>query len=57
MNRAFLIILVPALAVAAYYIFALRHFGLPAGFLRLGVTAAGFLVAAWLVQRRKTKGR
>jgi uncharacterized integral membrane protein len=52
MNRSFLIIFIPALIVAVYYIFALRHFGLPAGFLRLGVVVAGFLLATWLVRRR-----
>ncbi len=55
MNRSFLIIFIPAIIVAAYYIFALRHFGLPAGFLRLSVVIAGFLLASWLVRRRPAR--
>jgi hypothetical protein len=55
MNRSFLIILIPALAVAVYFIFALRHFGWPTHYVRLGVVFAGFLVALWLVRRRSSK--
>ncbi len=58
MNRSFLIVLIPALIVGAYFFFALRHFGLPPAHLRLFLAAAGFLVAVWLTRRRsgrKTK--
>jgi hypothetical protein len=55
MNRSFLIILIPAVIVAAYFIYALRHFGLPMSLVRLAVVIAGFLTALWLVRRRAGK--
>jgi ABC-type glycerol-3-phosphate transport system permease component len=58
MNRSFLIIVVPALVVAAGYIVVLRRLGLAPNYLRLSIVLACFLLAVWLVrrhQRRKTR--
>jgi ABC-type glycerol-3-phosphate transport system permease component len=57
MNRSFLIIVAPALVVAAGYVVVLRRLGLTPNYLRLSIVLAGFLLAVWLVrrqQRRKT---
>jgi hypothetical protein len=58
MNRAFLIILLPAVLVAAGYILVLRYLGIAAGYSRL-IVAVILLFGAmyWLSRRtaRKTK--
>ncbi len=51
MNWSFLIILAPALLVAAGYVVVLRRLGLPPNYLRLSVVMAGFLAAVWIVRR------
>ncbi len=56
MNRAFLIILIPASLVAAGYLVVIAHLGLRLNLARFLVAAAGFLVAAGIVylhRRRK----
>jgi ABC-type Fe3+ transport system permease subunit len=58
MNRAFLIILIPAVLVAAGYILVLRYLGIAPGYSRLIVTIVLFFGAMyWLSRRtaRKTK--
>ncbi len=61
MNRAFLIILVPAILVALGYILVFRFLGIAPGYLRLVLPLVIFLAAAyWLWPRRprsETKGR
>jgi ABC-type glycerol-3-phosphate transport system permease component len=52
MNRAFLIITIPAAFVLVGYIVVLRHLGIAPGYFRLAVVGAGFLTAFWLVHRR-----
>ena len=49
MNRAFFIIMIPALFVAAGYIIVLRHLGIALGYPRLIVLVALFIGAiVWL---------
>lgn len=56
MNRAFLIIIIPALLVAAGYIFVLRYMGLSAGYPRLLITLGLFFGAIiWLARRNPRK--
>ncbi len=60
MNRAFLIILVPTVLVAAFYLAATSHLGMPLKLTRLFVAGAGFLTAVvivYLYRRRKTRAR
>ncbi len=53
MNRAFLIILVPAILVALGYILVFRFLGIAPGYLRLVLPLVIFLAAAyWLWPRR-----
>jgi hypothetical protein len=55
MNRAILIILIPALLVAAGYIFVLRTLGLAPGYLRLIVPVALLFGAIYWLSRRGTR--
>ena len=58
MNRAFLIILIPAVLVATGYILVLRYLGIAPGYSRLIVAIVLFFGAmSWLSRRtaRKTK--
>ena len=55
MNRAILIILIPALLVAAGYIFVLRSLGLVPGYLRLIVPVALLLGAIYWLSLRGAK--
>ena len=55
MNRAILIILIPALLVAAGYIFVLRTLGLAPGYLRLIVPVALLFGAIYWLSRRGGK--
>lgn len=55
MNRAILIILIPALLVAAGYIFVLRTMGLAPGYSRLFVPVALLLAAIYWLSRRAAK--
>jgi hypothetical protein len=56
MNRSLLIIFVPALLVAAGYIFVLRYMGLAPGYLRLLAAMALFFGAVyWLSPKRSGK--
>jgi hypothetical protein len=52
MNRSFLIIIVPALLVAAGYIFVLRYLGIAPGYPRLIVAMALFFGAIYWLSRR-----
>ena len=56
MNRAYLIILVPAVLVTLGYIFVLRHMGLAPGYTRL-ILLGGIFAAAiyWLAKRTAKK--
>lgn len=55
MNRAILIILIPAVLVAAGYIFVLRSLGLVPGYSRLIVPVALLLAAIYWLSRRAAK--
>ncbi|HYA97100.1 MAG TPA: hypothetical protein VEH49_03320 [Methylomirabilota bacterium] len=55
MNRALLMIMIPAAAVTAFYLIVLRHVGRPLNLLRVCVAVAAFLAAVWMV-RRKSRG-
>lgn len=55
MNRAFLIIFIPALLVALGYIFILRSMGLEPGYLRLLGAIAVFAVLLYWLSRGKKK--
>jgi hypothetical protein len=56
-NRAFLIILAPALLVAAGYIFVLRYMGIAPGYPRLFVVMILFFgMIYWLSRRTGPKG-
>jgi hypothetical protein len=56
-NRAFFIILVPALLVAAGYIFVLRYMGIAPGYPRLFVVMILFFgMIYWLSRRSGRKG-
>jgi len=60
MNRAFLIVLIPAVLVGLGYVFVFRHAGIPLRPIPLVMAALGFLVAVGLVhryQRRKRRAR
>jgi UPF0716 family protein affecting phage T7 exclusion len=50
MNRAFLIILIPAAAVAAGYVFVIRSIGVELTYFRFIMAGLGFLAAIGLVQ-------
>jgi len=53
MNRAFLIIFIPAILVVTGYILVLRSMGLAPGYPRLVVALAVFLAAVYWLSRRK----
>jgi uncharacterized membrane protein len=55
MNRALLIILIPALLVAAGYIVVLRTMGIAPGYPRLAVAMTVFLGAIWWLSRHGTR--
>jgi ABC-type Fe3+ transport system permease subunit len=60
MNRAFLIVLIPAALVGLGYVLVFRHAGIPVRPLPLVMATVGFLIAAGLVhryQRRKRRAR
>jgi hypothetical protein len=52
MNRAFLIIMIPALLVAAGYIIVLRYMGIAPGYPRLLIAIALFFGMIYLLSRR-----
>jgi hypothetical protein len=52
MNRAFLIIMIPALLVAVGYIVVLRYMGIAPGYPRLVALAVGFFVMIYWLSRR-----
>ena len=56
MNKAILIVLVPALLVAVGYVLILRHMGYPPGYPRLVIAMTVFLGAIyWLSRRARRK--
>jgi len=55
MNRSLLIILIPALLVAAGYIIVLRMMGFPPGYPRLIIAMALFFGAIYWLSRRSGK--
>ena len=57
MNRAFFIIMIPALVVAAGYVVVLRYMGIASGFPRLIIaTILFFGMMYWLSRRSWRKG-
>jgi ABC-type spermidine/putrescine transport system permease subunit II len=57
MNRALLVILIPAVLVAVGYILVFRFLGVAPGYLRLILAIAVFLAAAyWLWPERRRSG-
>jgi uncharacterized membrane protein len=54
MNRALLIIFVPALLVALGYVLVLRFMGISPGYPRLFFALAGFIAALWWLSRGKS---
>jgi hypothetical protein len=55
MNRAFFIIMIPALLVAAGYVVVLRYMGFSPGYARLIITMALFFGAIYWLSRRNTR--
>ena len=55
MNKSLLIVLIPALLVAAGYIVVLRMMGLPPGYARLAFAMVVFFSAIYLLSRRSAK--
>jgi len=55
MNRGFLIIIIPALLVAAGYIAIFRYMGLAPGYGRLAGAMTLFFAAIWWLGRRNKK--
>ena len=55
MNKSLLIVLIPALLVAAGYVVVLRMMGLPPGYGRLAVAMILFFAAILLLGRRSAK--
>lgn len=55
MNKSFLIILIPALLVAAGYVVVLRLMGIPPGYLRLSIAMALFFGGIYWLSRRSGK--
>jgi uncharacterized membrane protein len=51
-NRAFLIIMIPALLVAAGYIFVFRMMGISPGYARLVIAIAAFFAMIYWLSRR-----
>jgi len=56
MNRAFLIILVPAILVALGYVLVFRLLGLPVTYLRFIFAGVVFLAAAYWLWPKKPSG-
>jgi len=57
MNRAFLIIMIPALLVAAGYIVVLRSMGIAPGYARLAIAIVLFFgTIYWLSRKSVRKG-
>jgi uncharacterized membrane protein len=56
MNRAFFIIIIPALLVALGYIVVLRFMGVAPGYPRLVIAMVIFFGAIYWLSRRKTHG-
>ena len=56
MNRAFLIILVPAILVATGYVLVFRFLGLSLGYLRFILGGAVFLAAAYWLWPKRPRG-
>jgi uncharacterized membrane protein len=52
MNRAFFIIMIPALLVAAGYVVVLRTMGMAPGYARLAIAIAVFLGMIYWLSRR-----
>ena len=55
MNKSLLIVLIPALLVAAGYLVVLRMMGLPPGYGRLAVAMILFFAAIFLLARKSAK--
>ena len=55
MNRAFWIILVPAIAVVTGYVVVLRAIGVGPGYGRIALVLAVFMAVIWWVWRRGKK--
>jgi len=55
MNRAFAIILIPALLVAFGYVFVFRHMGVSPAYWRLIVPAALLAAVLWWLARKSTR--
>lgn len=55
MNRAFFIIMIPALLVAAGYVVVLRYMGFAPGYSRLIFVTALFLGAIYWLSRRNAR--
>jgi len=56
MNRAFLIIIIPALLVAMGYVVVLRFMGIAPGYPRLVIAMVIFFGAIYWLSRRKAQG-
>ena len=57
MNRAFFIIMIPALLVAAGYVVVLRYMGFSPGYPRLVMAVALFFGAIWWLSHRAAKAK
>jgi uncharacterized membrane protein len=55
MNRAYWIILLPAIAVVVGYVVVLRAIGVGPGYGRVAVALAAFIAVVWWVGRRGKK--
>ena len=55
MNRAFWIILIPAIAVVIGYVVVLRSIGVVPGYGRVAVALAVFVAVVWWMGRRGKK--
>ncbi len=55
MNRSILIVMIPALLVAAGYIFVLRYMGIAPGYPRLIVAMTLFFGAIYWLSRRNAR--
>jgi hypothetical protein len=55
MNRSILIIMIPALLVAAGYVVVLRRLGFPPGYPRLGVAMILFFGGIYWLSKRSRK--
>jgi uncharacterized membrane protein len=55
MNRAFWIILIPAIAVVIGYVVVLRAIGVGPGYGRIAVVLAAFMAVIWWLGRRGKK--